>query len=346
MKKVRELMSMLFFAGCFLFFSKTLYAEEVDLSDQIIVETETSIVYDMGNVSAILLPESSQSYENPKNSYKNLKAPAQITKLGNYYFIVDCYHNQVIYTSNFETPISEWKVMTSQVELPHSIASDGKVYLVTDTERHRVLVFEWKRGRFQNTQVFENIGTRPHYIEYDEETESFFVWSSMTGDMYILKREPKTGVMYIQEMRHVKELEEYYVRSFTISDDFILFPSGNNCNIMIADKDTLEVKMRYQVPEEISGMAYIMSIGNYFYMTVSSDINGNQEVATMIRTDRLDLLKDGQYEDVYHLFKTDGIPYYIDKFHGMYYMTNHGSDKSILRFCIDDDQICHIGMLY
>lgn len=349
--KTKKIIGVLVIIGYFLCCSKIAYAEETekttsDIAEDIIMETETSIIYDMGKLPAIQMPESFQNYENPKNPYKDLKTPAQITKLGDYYFIVDCYHNQVIYTRNFESPISEWKVMTSQVELPHAIASDGTVYLVADTENHRVLIFEWKRGRFQNTQVFENVGERPHYIDYDEKTDSFFVWSSMTGDMYIMKRDPHTGVMYIQEIRHIKELDGHYVRSFTISDDFILFPSGNNCNILIVNKNTFEVHMRYAVSPEISGMACMVLIGKYFYMTVSSNLEGNQQVATIIRTDRLDLLENNQYEDIYHQFKTKGIPYYIDHFQGMYYMTNHGSEKSVLRFGVENDMICHVGALY
>lgn len=312
----------------------------------VLLETDTSIVYDMGMLPAEELPVSTLVYENPTNPYTGLKTPAQIKRLGEYYFIVDCYHNQVIYSRTLETPIKQWRVMTKDVSLPHSIESDGQVYLVADTENHRVLVFEWKNGRFQNTQCLENIGVRPHYIEYDEQTQSFFVWSSMTGEMYILKREPHTGRVCIQEIRQIKELAEYYVRSFVLAGEQVLFPSGDNGYMILADKETLEVVGRFPVTAEIAGMAFVQPIGSYFYMTVSSDISYDQSKATMLRTKDLNSLADGKYEIIYDKFPTDGIPYYIDSINGLYYMTNHSSKKSIWRFEVENDEIGYVGSVY
>lgn len=331
--------------GCWLFSPKLVNADEKqDIS--VLVETDTSVVYDMGMLPATRLPESTVAFENPTNSYSTLKTPAQIVRYGEYYFIVDCYHNQILYSRTLETPVKNWKVMTNDVSLPHSIASDGKVYLVADTENHRVLVYEWKSGRFQNTQRLDNIGERPHYIEYDEATQSFLVWSSMTGEMYVMKREPQTGTVCIQEIRQIKELVDFYVRSFTLAGDQILFPSGNNCYMIIADKETLEVQERFPVTEEISGMAFVQPIGNYFYITVSSDLGYDQSKATMIRTKDLSSLASGAYEDIYDKFPTKGIPYYIDYINGLYYMTNHGSEKSIWRFAVEDNLISYVSYLY
>lgn len=310
------------------------------------LETDTSIIYDLGMMPARQLPQSTFTNNNPQNPYRELKAPTQIIRQDDYYFIVDCYHNQVIYARNLETPINEWRIMTNNVTLPHSIASDGERYLVTDTEENRILVFEKIQGRFQNTQTFEQIGNRPHYIKYDRTTDSYFAWSSLTGDMYILKNDERTDRMCIQEVRHIKELADCYVRSFTIVGDHILFPSGNNCYMILADKETMDVKQRYPVTQEISGMAYVMPIGDSFYITVSTDLRYNQNAATMIRTDNLALLAEGQYEKIYEVFQTKGVPYYIDSVNGMYYMTNHNANKSIIGFGITDGTISPVIEVY
>ena len=326
------------------------YSECVQPQDKqelsVLEETDTSIVYDMGMVPAIELSVSTLVFENPTNSYSTLKTPAQIVRQGENYFIVDCYHNQILYSRTLETPVKNWKVMTNDVSLPHSIDSDGEAYLVTDTENNRVLVFERRSGRFQNTQCLNDIGVRPHYIEYDEQTQSFFVWSSMTGEMYVMKREPHTGTVCIQEIRKVKELADFYVRSFTIAGDQILFPSGNNGYMLMVDKKTFEVQARFPVTEEIAGMAFVQPIGSYFYMTISSDLSYDQSKATMIRTKDLNSLQNGKYENIYDEFPTDGIPYYIDYINGLYYMTNHSSEKSIWRFAVENNEIGYVGSLY
>ncbi len=320
-------------------------AEEADMRNEPKEASSETVSFDPVK-PASQLPVSEIYFENPKNPYEHLKVPAQITRQGEYYFITDCYHDQVIYTRSLGVPVGEWKVMTADVSHPHAIAGDGQVYLVVDTENNRVQIFEWKKGRFQNTQRLEGIGERPHYIVYDAATESFFIWSSLTGEMYIAKREPETGLVYLSEIRKIKELEGFYVRSFTIAGDRILFPSGNNCYIIVADKDTLEVQARYGVTQEISGMACIVPIGGYFYMTVSSDLAFDQGAATMIRCSNPALLAWGLYEDVYAAFPEKGIPYYIDFMDGAYYMTSAGSGSTVWRFQVVNDRISNVSAVY
>lgn len=311
-----------------------------------VTQTSTSTVYQMPPVFAAQQPVDKNQYGNANNAYSDLKIPTQVIKTGGYYFLVDCYHDQVLYTRNFGCPLKEWRVLTTKAKQPHTIASDGQVYLVDDTENHRVLVFEWENGRFQNTQILSGIGSRPHYITYDAATASFYVWSSLTGEMYIMKKEPVSGMVYIASICRVNELQGVYVRSFTICGDMILFPSGDNGYITAVNKNAFEVIARYPVPEQISGMVQIYPIENYYYITVSTDLSYNQSGATIIRTQDLSSLYTGQYEDIYHLFKTEGTPYYISNIDGMYYMANHRSKRGICRFSVENDVIRNTSLMY
>lgn len=318
---------------------------DISISDNdILQETETSIVIDMHMQPAKQHKEKKTVYENPLNPYKTTKSPAQITKQGGYYFITDTFHDQIIYSSRLEEPITQWRVMTSKVTGPHAVASDGTYYLVADTENDRVLIFEWNRGGFRLTQEFEKMGIRPHYIEYDEETDSFYVWSSMTCEMYILAKD-STGIICIKEIRGIKELKGHYIRSFTISGEYIIFPSGTNKQILIVKKETLQIIGRFLVPDNVSGMAYIKPIGNYFYMTVSSDEKFDQSKATIIRTKDLSGMINGEYEDISSVFPHIKIPYYIDCMQGIYYMTNHGSSKNVIRFQVINDEIKYVNAM-
>lgn len=310
-------------------------------NNDILIETESSIVIDMHMQPARRMPVEKVVYDNPLNPYKATKSPAQITKQGRFYFIADTFHNQVIYSDSLDTPIKEWNVMTSKVSGPHSIASDGKYYLIADTENDRVLIFEWDRGGFRLTQEFEELGVRPHYIEYDKETDTFYVWSSQTCEMYILAKD-STETLCMKEIRKIKELSGHYIRSFTISGEYIIFPSGTNKQVLVTDKNSLQILGRVLVPGEISGMAYIKQIGNYFYLTVSTDENYDQSKATMIRTKDLNSLTQGEYEDISSKFPYIRVPYYIDYIQGSYYMTNHGSHNSVFRFQVVNDEIKYI----
>lgn len=287
----------------------------------------------------------------PNNPIPALSVPTYITKIDGYYFIVDCYNNQVIYNDNLDVPVYEWFIMTTDIDKGHTVASDGKVYLIDDTENNRILVMEKTKNLnnmdvFVPTQEFTEIGTRPHYIIYDERTASFYAWSSMTGEMYIFQRDSASTDVYLTKIMAIPELNGFYVRSFTIMDESILFVSGNS-NIIECDKNTFEIKNRYPVPPEIAGMVQVVKIDDYYYITVSTDLYGSQDNATMIRTKSLNDLISYKYEDVYDNFIGGGTPYCITRIDEKYYLCEHRlPGHSIWSFDVKDNEIANVTAIY
>ncbi len=287
----------------------------------------------------------------PHNLQPALSVPTYVTKVDDIYFIVDCYNNQVIYNDNMTDPLQEWNIMTGDVTMAHTLASDGTVYLIDDTENHRILVMEKDvnaKGEiiFVPTQRFSNIGNRPHYIIYDEYTDTFYAWSSQSGEMYLFRRKADSTHVYLTEIRSIPSLNGVYARSFTIIEDSIYFVSGNS-TIIEADLYTFEIKKEYPVPAEMAGMIQITPIDNYYYITISTDATGNQDYATMIRVKDLDDLAKGNYEDVYSNFIGGGTPYYITQIDGIWYLTEHRlPGHSIWSFQVVDDQITNVQTLY
>ena len=284
--------------------------------------------------------------ETPMNPYSDLSVPTYITKVNDTYFIVDCYHNQVIYHENLSDPLYEWHVMTDEINMGHTLASDGIVYLVDDTENNRILIFEKKDGRFLHTQTFSEIGNRPHYIIYDENTDTFYAWSSMSGEMYLFRHNVNDTRMFLTEIRKIEALSDVYVRSFTILDGDIYFVSGNS-SIIRADLSTFEILDTYPVPDTIAGMIQLTKIQDYFYLTISTDIAGNQDNATIIRTKKLSNLKKSKYEDIYENFIGGGTPYYITHFDDAFFLTEHRlPGHSIWRFQVIDNELSEVQTIY
>lgn len=280
------------------------------------------------------------------NPYSDLSVPTYITKIDDLYFLVDCYHNQILYHDNLTDPLTEWLVMTDEINKGHTIAGDGLVYLADDTENHRILVFEKKDGFFVHTQTFSDIGNRPHYIIYDAPTDTFYAWSSMSGEMYLFRHEPDDSRMYLSEIRRIEQLDNVYVRSFTIMDDEIYFVSGNS-SILRVDLDTFEILEAYPVPDPMAGMIQLTKIQDYYYITVSTDITGNQDYATIVRTRDLSGLMRGNYEDIYEIFIGGGTPYYITTFDNAYYLTEHRlPGHSVWRFRVQDNEPVDVETLY
>ena len=285
--------------------------------------------------------------EEPRlNAFFDLSVPTWLTKVNDTYFLVDCYHNQVIYHDNLSDPLWKWSVMTDDINRGHTLASDGLVYLIDDTENNRILIFEKKNGRFLHTQTFQDIGNRPHYIIYDEKTKTFYAWSSMSGEMYLFRHEPDDSRMYLAAVRKIDALENVYVRSFTIQDDSVYFVSGNS-SIIRADLKTFQVLDTWPVPDSMAGMIQLTPIQDYFYITVSTDITGNQDYATILRTKDLSGLMDGRFEDIYEYFIGGGTPYYITQIDNGWYLTEHRlPGHSLWRFQVTDNEITDVEAVY
>ncbi len=279
------------------------------------------------------------SAENVKNPYETLDIPTQVTKIGDLWFIVDCYHDQIIYNDNLKDPLNEWLVMTGDLNKGHTLASDGLVYLTDDTENERILVFEKEGDVFLLTQKFENVTSRPHYIIYDERSGVFYAWCSTSGEMYLFRHEENDPRMYLAEIRSIPELKGIYVRSFTILGDEIYFVSGGG-RIIKVDLETFKILEEYPVPGSMAGMVQLTWIDGYWYITISTDENWDQSFATMIRCRSLEDLSENDYEDVYENFIGGGTPYYITEAEGSYYLTEHRvPGHSVWRFNVIGDKI-------
>lgn len=280
------------------------------------------------------------------NSQPSLSVPTQLTKIGDDYFLVDCYHNRILTSDSLDKPLDQWYIMTDQINRGHTIAGDGTVYLADDTENNRILIFEKREGCFYLTQTFDNIGIRPHYVVYDESDRRFYALSSMTGELYVFCRPYDNSTVALEKILSIPELNNIYVRSFTLDGDNIYFVSGNR-SILYARKQDLKILESWPVPDEIAGMIQLTKIQDYFYITVSTDLNGSQDYATILRTRDLSGLAEGNWEDIYSSFVGGGTPYYISSFDGLYYMTEHRiPGHSVWQFDVKDNQLTDIVTLF
>ena len=275
-----------------------------------------------------------------ENNYYNLLVPTQMTKIGDTYYLVDSYHNQILCSKNMGAPARKWNVMADKLNRPHAIAGDGVVLLVADTDNHRIISYVKEEEGYVEKQVFDSVGVRPHYIVYDNETGLFFVWSSMTGEMYLFRRMPDTVELCLEKVMRVPELDGKYVRSFMIEDDKIYFPCVEKSAIIAVDKKTFSIENIYPVPEKIAGMVQLIKIQNYYYLTVSTDINYNKNAAAFVRAGALEDFAGGNYKDVRSYFEEEWLPYYISEADGFYYaivLGNAGASCGC-RFEVEEDK--------
>lgn len=314
---------------------------------------ETILVQDTADIPADR--EITGVIDNPRaldlyNTQEPLNVATYITKVDSTYFIADCYHDQIIYSDTLGAPLTTWKVLTNEVHYAHTVASDGELLVVDDTENNRLLVFQKAADGYVHTQTLENIGLKPHYVQYDAANKVFLAWSSITGEMYFLKREG--AYLYIEKILKIDELYGVYVRSFTLMEDGFYFVSGHNNQKVIKAVvneagDAFEITGTYAVPAELAGMVQLTKIQGDYYITVSTDNQENQDAATIIRCRDLEGLADGSYEDIYGAFGVSGgTPYYITEIDGRYYMAHHRTAENIIAFDVQAGDVCNVEVIY
>ena len=302
------------------------------------------------------------------NPYGYLSVPTQVTRFGDTWYVADMYHGQFIYSKELGTPLKQWKIMANGLAGAHSVAYDGSVFMVVDTENNRVRVYRKVWNGFEETQVFDDVGVRPHYVVYDGETGLFCAWSSMTGEMYLFARNGESAEVSRAGVLSVPELKGRYVRSFFIEGDTVYLPCADTGKMYAVSKTTFKVKKIYAVPQEIAGIVQLTRIQDYYYVSVSSDMQYDQSHATIVRAKSLNALQKGEYEDLSAVFAAqlkntaqtggasadtalsdaregyfgaDAAPYYISKIDGMYYtpLIRPDGKSGILKFEVVDNRI-------
>lgn len=233
-----------------------------------------------------------------------LYTPTQFVRLGDLYFIVDCWHNRILYSPTLQPDISRWKLLDDDLAGPHSIDTNGRLVVVEDTGRHTLKVYLRGGMHFKHIQTIDNVGGRPHRVIFDKPTNSFYVIGSTTQTISRLTaREDGTGLNLLYT-KTLAFLEGAYTRSMTIIDDAMVFVSGPGKVIKTTYRDdSYRVLEEYTVPEGLGSMNDVFYSGNYFYLTATP--------TRIIRVKTLDDLKQGVFEDVYEKLGLKGTPYYL-----------------------------------
>lgn len=276
--------------------------------------------------------------------------PTQVYQFGGEFYLADAYNNQVLHTSNVKSGPGGWKTVGRDLNRPHAIASDGILYLVVDTDNNRIVTYAKTAVGYVLVESIEGVGIRPHYVVYDSATKQFYVWSSMTGTMYIFKRADNALNLVLKQAKTIKALEGLYTRSFTIQGDTIYFPCVATSAIYLVNKADFNVKAISLVAPQLSEMVQIIRVQNYYYLVTSANPAREYAVATVARSTTLAGFGNGTYENVRAMFGSDltGNPYYITQGEDGHFYTpviTGSCNEYICQFDIVGDVITNVNHL-
>ncbi len=290
-----------------------------------------------GNCKQVLAGEYLPAYP---NTNRTLSVPTQVTKIGDTCYLVDCYHNRVLFSDSVGTVLTNWQVMDYDYNHPHAIAGDGRIFMVVDTDNNRIVTYRKMDKGYERLESLE-VGIRPHDVAYDEEDGLFYVWSSMTGEMYRYRRKEDSFKVELEDVHKIPELDGLYTRSFTLIDGSIYLPSMGRGAILQLDQKTFEVKKRYLVPAEMGGMVQLSKIQDYWYLTYSSDQAYDQTHHGLVRVRKLSDFGKGKIEDLSRYLEGNA-PYAISCVDGIYYVPVTGYEElpsGMYTFQVNENQL-------
>lgn len=258
--------------------------------------------------------------------------PTQIKKYDDTYFIVDCWHHRILYSSSLNA-ISEWKLLVDY-KGGHSISSDGRIFLADDTDNSALRVFIKQQEEFKQVQLIENICFRPHYTFYDKNTELFYVIGSNGGEIFTLRNQE--DMLDIIAHHTFEGKINSYTRSFSIIDGY-MYILGDKIYKIDYQQD-FNILETYVVPYELQGMNYIERIGDYYYISIYTDgeIHKNP---MFIKVRELNLLNEWEFENLYNYMGFGGTPYNISYFDDRYFITEIDQKSGIKSFVVKDNII-------
>ena len=268
---------------------------------------------------------------------QRLYTPTQIKKIGDLYFIVDCWHNRILYQKTLDKDLAKWKVLDGDLAGPHSIASDSYFYLTEDSGRNKLKVYRRFDDNFSLVQTIDNVGLRPHRTIYDPATSAFYVIAANSQTITKLKR--NADRLQVEYSKNLQFLEGAYTRSITILDGYMYFVSGPGRIFKTRyTDDSYQVLASYQVPEALKSMNDLYKTEHYYYL------EGTPQA--IIRTESLEALAEGKYQDLYQELGLKGTPYYIEYFDGRYYLPQITESSGILSFLEVGDKIDDVKVLF
>lgn len=267
---------------------------------------------------------------------QRLYTPTYIAKYDSLYFIVDCWHHRVIYNDNLIDPIGEWKTFSGNYANPHTISSNGDIFLVEDTQFDKVKVLGKQENNYIELQSIDGIGSQPHKVVYDKKREKFYGISAATQQIFILSK--KESQIIVEDVVKLDFLGTAYCRALSLIDDEIYIVSGPG-KITVTDPSSFDLLREYTVPYDLIGMNDIAKIGSYYY--ISSYQNGSGEIKPkLVRVKDLSELCD-KYEDIYEVLEIKGVPYYFSIIDDRFFLTEIDSSSAIRSFKVTSNDVIY-----
>ena len=267
---------------------------------------------------------------------KGLYVPTEIRKINNKYFIVDCFHNRIIYSNDVELDYDKWNVIDFPFTKPHSIAGDDDTYVAVDTDANSIVVFD---KDLNVKQRLYNVGSKPHHVIYYN--SKFYVLMSTTNiEICIYKKDESTGMIKLESRNKLDYInstsDNAYVRSMSIIDGFLYLPCATNGHVYKVSMNDFSLVEDYTINTEYGGFNFITKIDSTWFITSTGGTDYSHNPALLRTTDL------ATKPTIDTSIEFSGTPYYIEYFDDKYWIPEIYYGNSVRSFKYIDNDIRNI----
>lgn len=261
-----------------------------------------------------------------QNYRQKLYSPTQICRIGSHYFIVDCWHHRILYSKRPDHPLGNWRILDDDLAGPHSIASDGQLYVTEDTGRHALKVYRQAAAdSFVPVQTLPDIGRRPHRSRYDASHDLFIVLGSLDQSLHLLGCQ-HNRLQRLQQL-WLAELQGQYCRSFTLHQGLIYVLGSREILLCrIEQRQLRSTGQRIALPAACHG-----SNDLYFLDNERSILTATPGKAFLF--EHPDALARGEFTDISAAFR--GTPYYLEVFDNQLWIPEINAYSAISRLPLE-----------
>ncbi len=272
-----------------------------------------------------------------------LYTPTIISNLNGIYVIQDCWQGRIIYSKNLTKDLSKWKTISEDVSSGHSMASNGDVLVLDNSNADLIYICRELNGDLVKIQDI-SIANRPHFVLWDDNTEMFYVFSSYYGQITVLalSDDNKYSIVNTIFLDNI-----VYMRSASIIEGYLYIPDAFGSIHKIDYLNGFDEIDSYIVDDEIGGMNQITKIQDYYYLTIYSGSNFDlSQPSRIIRAQNITDFTTGQYEDITNTFDIKGTPYFISEIGNDFFITQIDKANGVCKFNVVDNEIKNVKWIF
>lgn len=270
-----------------------------------------------------------------------LYTPTVMEKIGEYYMIVDCWHDRVLCSREL-CDIRDWEVLDSQLWHPHSICWGKELYAVENTEFGTVCFYKRVENFVRIAELA--VGKRPHRLLYDEERDIFWVLGGKSQEIYGIRLAGTCIELCFKQK--IEELQSSYVRSMRIINGKFYIVSGPGYILELSfTEDRFLVENKYAVSEEYFSMNDIIYFQGFFWISVYLN-RGWELKPALLRLPSLNDFGTERCVDLYDTLGMKGVPYFFSWVDGKLCIPEIDTYSRIVLYDADDGELKVNRVLY